>query len=92
MKTLKKHGIRAILTAAKGIDLAHSKSDIPFYLIIPGEDKDGFDMARYFVQGVNFIRDALENTSIMVHCLAGVSRSVCLVLAYFIKCRGFSYD
>lgn len=43
MKTLKsilyiiqEHGIRAILTAAKGIDLAHSKSDIPFYLIIPG--------------------------------------------------------
>lgn len=49
-------------------------------------------MTRYFVQGVNFIKDALETTSIMVHCLAGVSRSVCLVLAYFIKCRGFSYD
>jgi len=28
----------------------------------------------------------------MVHCLAGVSRSVCLVLAYFIKCKGFSYE
>lgn len=49
-------------------------------------------MTRFFVQGVNFIRDALENTSVMVHCLAGVSRSVCLVLAYFIKCKGFSYD
>ena len=49
-------------------------------------------MTRYFVQGVNFIKDALETTSIMVHCLAGVSRSVCLVLAYFIKCKGFSYD
>ena len=49
-------------------------------------------MTRFFVQGVNFIRDALENTSIMVHCLAGVSRSVWLVLAYFIKYKGFSYD
>lgn len=28
----------------------------------------------------------------MVHCLAGVSRSVCLVLAYLIKFREFSYD
>jgi|688.fasta_scaffold56197_5 protein-tyrosine phosphatase len=28
----------------------------------------------------------------MVHCLAGVSRSVCLVLAFFIKCKGFSYE
>lgn len=49
-------------------------------------------MTRFFLQSINFIRDALESTSIMVHCLAGVSRSVCLVLAYFIKCRGFSYD
>jgi protein-tyrosine phosphatase len=28
----------------------------------------------------------------MVHCLAGVSRSVCLVIAYLIQHRGFSYD
>lgn len=28
----------------------------------------------------------------MVHCLAGVSRSVCLVLAYFMKHKGLSYD
>ena len=28
----------------------------------------------------------------MVHCLAGVSRSVCLVLAYLIKCREMSYQ
>lgn len=79
------HGIRAILTAAKGVDLNHSKADVPFYLQVPGEDRDGFDMTRFFSQGVNFIRDALQSTSIMVHCLAGVSRSVCLVLAYFIK-------
>ena len=99
IKTLKsiahhilEHNIRAILTAAKGVDLTHPKSEIPFYLQVPGEDRDGFDMTRYFVQGVNFIKDALETTSIMVHCLAGVSRSVCLVLAYFIKCKGFSYD
>jgi protein-tyrosine phosphatase len=28
----------------------------------------------------------------MVHCLAGVSRSVSLVLSYFIKYRGYTYD
>jgi len=28
----------------------------------------------------------------MVHCLAGVSRSVCLVLSFLIKNRGYSYD
>jgi protein-tyrosine phosphatase len=28
----------------------------------------------------------------MVHCLAGVSRSVSLVLAFLIKHQGFSYN
>jgi hypothetical protein len=36
--------------------------------------------------------DILSHTNIMVHCLAGVSRSVSLVIAYFIKYRHMSYD
>lgn len=79
------NGIRAVLTAAKGVSISHPKADVPFYLQIPGEDRDGFDLTLYFAKSIKFIRDALENTSIMVHCLAGVSRSVCLVLAYFMK-------
>ena len=86
------HGIKAVLTAAKGVDLTHSKADVPYYLQIQGEDRDGFDLTRFFPQAINFISEALETTNIMVHCLAGVSRSVCLVLAYFIKCKGMTYD
>ena len=80
------------MTAAKGIELAHSKTKVPFYLQIPGEDREDFDLMRYFPQAVNFIRNALSTTNVMVHCLAGVSRSVCLVLAYFIKEKGMSYE
>lgn len=90
--SIEEHGIKAILTAAKGVDLTHSKADIPYYLQIQGEDRDGFDLTRFFPQAISFIGDALQTTSIMVHCLAGVSRSVCLVLAYFIKCKGMSYE
>lgn len=53
------HNIKAILTAAKGIGLNHPKSEIPYYLQVPGEDREGFDMARFFTQGVNFIKDSL---------------------------------
>jgi protein-tyrosine phosphatase len=81
-----------VLTAAKGINLTHAKSEIPYYLQVPAEDREGFDLTRYFPQSISFIRDALETTSVMVHCLAGVSRSVCLVLAYFIKHYGLSYE
>ena len=86
------NGIKAILTAAKGIELTHSKTNVPYYLMIPGEDREDFDMMRYFPQAINFIRNALTTTNIMVHCLAGVSRSVCFVMAYFIKCKGMSYE
>jgi|JI10StandDraft_1071094.scaffolds.fasta_scaffold19056_8 hypothetical protein len=36
MLSILEHAIKAILTAAKGVDLNHSKSDIPFYLQVPG--------------------------------------------------------
>lgn len=36
--TLKKHGIKAVLTAAISIDLKHTKEDVPFYKKVPGED------------------------------------------------------
>ena len=65
---------------------------MPFYLQVPGEDRDGFDLSRFFSQAISFIRDSLDNTNIMVHCLAGVSRSVCLVLAYLMKHRKMKYE
>lgn len=49
-------------------------------------------MSKFFGQSISFIRDALEKTNILVHCLAGVSRSVSLVMAYFIKYHGMSYE
>jgi len=33
----------------------------------------------------------LQRTNIIVHCLAGVSRSVSLVIAYFIKHKRLSF-
>lgn len=84
--------IRAVLTAAKGVTLSHSKTDVPWHLTIPAEDHDAFDISRYFQQAIAFISDSIRHTNILVHCLAGVSRSVSLVLAYLIKCRGMGYE
>jgi len=80
------------LTAAKGVQINHPKSDVPFYLQVQGEDRDNFDISKFFTQCTNFIRDSLNSTNILVHCLAGVSRSVSLVIAYFIKHCGWSYN
>jgi hypothetical protein len=34
----KEHGIKAVLTAAKGVFLNHPKTEVPYQLYIPGED------------------------------------------------------
>lgn len=68
------------------------KTSIPFQLYLPAEDDPAFDLKKYFHQAANFIRDCLRRTSVMVHCLAGVSRSVSLVLAYLMKWEGMELD
>ena len=74
------------------MELGHSKTDIPYFLYIPADDHESFDISKYFHQGANFINDCIQRTNIMIHCLAGVSRSVSLVLSFLIKHRGFTYS
>jgi atypical dual specificity phosphatase len=59
---------------------------------VQADDNESFELRKYFNQAANFIRDALQRTNVMVHCLAGVSRSVSLVIAYLIKHCGKSYS
>jgi protein-tyrosine phosphatase len=84
--------ISAILTCAKGYQVNHSKNLIPHYKYIPAEDKDSYDLTVHFDEAVNFIKDMLSQTNVniilfqlLVHCIAGVSRSVSMVLAYLIR-------
>ena len=79
------------MTAAKDISLKHPKNEIPDYLHIPGEDHERFDLSRYFDKSIDFIKTSLGKTNILVHCMAGISRSVTLVLAYLMKHHGMSY-
>jgi protein-tyrosine phosphatase len=88
-----------VLTAASGACLSHPKSEVPFYKYIPGEDHERFDISQYFEECIKFIEDSLKETNvkmwliqILVHCMAGISRSVTLVIAYLIKCRGMTYE
>lgn len=53
--TLKKHNIKAILTAAFNINLSHSKTDVPLYKKVPGQDHEKFDLSVYFDESVEFI-------------------------------------
>jgi protein-tyrosine phosphatase len=58
---------------------------------VPVTDSELTDLGTYFDAVTRFIDDELKNGGrVLVHCVAGVSRSTTLVLAYLIRYRGFT--
>lgn len=63
-RTLSKHGIKAIITAASGATLNHSRTEVPYYKYIPGEDHERYDLSRYFDESVKFLEDHLPKSNV----------------------------
>ncbi|XP_065069098.1 dual specificity protein phosphatase 3-like [Rhopilema esculentum] len=92
-------GITHVLNAAEGIDFNQIMTGHAFYegtaIIYHGisaDDKDTFDLQKHFEEAANFIRDAIGtkdhpkgNAKILVHCMAGVSRSATFAAAYLMR-------
>ena len=56
-------------------------------------DSEKADIKQFFNESNKFIDDALKNNgNVLVHCHAGVSRSVTILMAYIMKSQKMSYD
>ncbi|CAK83829.1 unnamed protein product (macronuclear) [Paramecium tetraurelia] len=80
---IQKHKFGAIISAVEKLD-----KQIPDYihhLRIVAYDEPNFNLSEHFEQTTSFIKQHLESTNVLVHCQVGVSRSVSLLMAYFIK-------
>ncbi|TPX35944.1 hypothetical protein SmJEL517_g01701 [Synchytrium microbalum] len=56
------------------------------YMTIPAIDSEETNLLGHFPDAVKFIEDAISSGgNVLVHCLAGVSRSATIVLAYMMK-------
>lgn len=84
--------IGAILSCAKGYELSHPRTLVPHYRYIPTLDQDECDISLHFEDAADFIRDSLRHTNVLAHCIAGVSRSVSMVIAYLIREHKLNYD
>mmetsp|Transcript_8508 Transcript_8508/g.35502 ORF Transcript_8508/g.35502 Transcript_8508/m.35502 type:complete len:379 (+) Transcript_8508:87-1223(+) len=77
-------GVTHILTVAIGVEPVYP-NDFQ-YLVIRAHDHNSQDLISYFPQAHAFIDEALAGGgAVLVHCMAGVSRSATLVTSYVMR-------
>ena len=63
------------------------------YLQLNALDTTNTDLSNNFESANEFINDAIENKGkILIHCMAGRSRSATILLAYMIKSFGLTIE
>jgi atypical dual specificity phosphatase len=73
--------------------------EFPSSIIRPGyripivDDVEDTKTKKYFLEAASVLdRWVREGNKIMVHCFAGMNRSVSVVITYFMVYKGWSYD
>jgi protein-tyrosine phosphatase len=89
-KLLDYYGITYILVSAKNL-MEMFPSNYK-YKTIPLYDSEYTKITKYFVESNEFIEKGNSVGKILVHCGAGMSRSVSLVIAYMIKHKNIPFS
>lgn len=84
---LEKLAVTCVINAAPELpDTPLPEAARPLYMQIPVLDKSDINLSAYFDEVSDLIHQVRgANGKCMVHCVAGVSRSASLVLAYLMK-------
>ncbi|XP_061345511.1 dual specificity protein phosphatase 1-like isoform X2 [Gastrolobium bilobum] len=86
---LKNLNVTHILTVAGKLEPAHPGDFV--YKIIDVADREDVNLKQHFSECFDFINEAKRRGGgVLVHCFAGRSRSVTIVVAYLMKNRGMS--
>ncbi|VDQ00463.1 unnamed protein product [Trichobilharzia regenti] len=89
--TLKKHGILSILTLdILPLDPVVFKEFNRKYIYL--RDEPTQDLLDLLEDALTFIESSIKQSSILVHCAMGVSRSASVVIAYIMRQNCLSYD
>ncbi|KAH8419633.1 hypothetical protein KR222_011180 [Zaprionus bogoriensis] len=90
---LEKYNIKYVLNVTPDLPNEFEKLGVIKYLQIPITDHYSQDLAKHFPAAIEFIEEARSaKSAVLVHCLAGVSRSVTVTLAYLMQTRALSLN
>jgi hypothetical protein len=91
-RTLSQHGIQAILTVCES-PVYHPPHLVPMNKQVHAVDHEYFDLKGNFGTCIDFIEQArMKGLNVLVHCMAGVSRSSSVVIAYLMNKYNLSMD
>ncbi|CAD8167551.1 unnamed protein product [Paramecium octaurelia] len=79
-KSIKKNQIRAAISICEPLDTKGIQ--LEQHLQIALDDYEDSNIKQYFTQTNLFIQENLNKGNLLVHCMAGVSRSAAIVIAY----------
>ncbi|OQV24214.1 Dual specificity protein phosphatase 7 [Hypsibius exemplaris] len=88
LKTLQDFNIRYILNVTPNLpNVFETETELGFkYMQIPIQDCLGENLAAYFDEAIEFIEEAQRHKwGCLVHCRAGISRSVTVTVAYIMQ-------
>lgn len=90
---LKEKNIQYILNAAHREDTAHFPHLFKQVVVLTALDSNEQDMVQFFDMAHELINKAIneEKCGILVHCIAGQSRSIAIVLSYLMKYRNMAF-
>lgn len=93
LELLVKHGIKYILNVTPDLpNVFEGKGEIQ-YMKIPIADHWSQNLAAHFPKAIEFIDEARsKEAGVLVHCVAGVSRSVTVTLGYLMSRLGLSLN
>jgi len=81
-----------VLTIACDANLRYTSDEIDFHDVIYIKDSAAENLSRYFHRIFNFIESARRQTNVLVHCIAGVSRSASAIISYLMKKFGWDCE
>ncbi len=88
-ETLKAYNIKRIISLGNEIELAQYEtfSEVEYHRICI-DDSNDVDIKTHFTKAVEFIKKS--DDPILIHCWAGISRSVTILAAYLISEKGMN--
>ncbi|XP_067144325.1 dual specificity protein phosphatase Mpk3-like [Centruroides vittatus] len=94
LDALKKYKIRYILNVTPNLPNTFQQDDLGIkYMQIPIQDDWSQKISQFFTDAIAFIDEGRDrNQGVLVHCLAGISRSVTITLAYLMHTLNLSLN